>query len=72
MFIDVTFRGHPAIVKGMALFMLTESVKDPSEIWKLVEWVLGCETFKGVSQNCPFRTRSIHDGMNTLLRKRIF
>jgi hypothetical protein len=37
-FIEVKFRGHPAIVKEMTLFMLTERV-DPSEIGKLVTLV---------------------------------
>jgi hypothetical protein len=41
-FIDVKFRGHPAIVKEMTLFMLTERV-DPSEICKLLERVKEAE-----------------------------
>jgi hypothetical protein len=45
-FIVVQFRGHPAMVKEMTLFMLTERV-DPSEIGKLVERVKDAEA-KGV------------------------
>ena len=45
-FIDVRFRGHPAIVKEMTLFMLTERV-DPSEIGLLVERVKEAEA-KGI------------------------
>jgi hypothetical protein len=41
-FIDVKFRGHPAIVKEMTLFMLTERV-DPSEIGRLVDRVKDAE-----------------------------
>jgi hypothetical protein len=41
-FIAVRFRGHPAIVKEMTLFMLAEWV-DPSEIGKLVERVKDAE-----------------------------
>jgi hypothetical protein len=41
-FIVVKFRGHPAIVKEMTLFMLTERV-DPSEIGKLLERVKDAE-----------------------------
>jgi hypothetical protein len=37
-FIEVKFRGHPAIVKEMTLFMLTERV-DPSELGKLLTLV---------------------------------
>jgi hypothetical protein len=40
--IVVKFRGHPAIVKEMTLFMLTERV-DPSEIGRLVEFVKDAE-----------------------------
>jgi hypothetical protein len=41
-FIEVKFWGHPAIVKEMTLFMLTERV-DPSEICKLMERVKEAE-----------------------------
>jgi hypothetical protein len=41
-FIVVEFRGHPAIVKEMTLFMLTERV-DPSDIGKLMERVKDAE-----------------------------
>jgi hypothetical protein len=41
-FIVVKFRGHPAIVKEMTLFMLTERV-DPSEICRLLERVKEAE-----------------------------
>jgi hypothetical protein len=41
-FIDVKFRGHPAIVKEITLFILTERV-DPSEIGRLVERVKDAE-----------------------------
>jgi hypothetical protein len=41
-FIVVKFRGNPAIVKEMTLFMLTERV-DPSEIGKLMEQVKDAE-----------------------------
>jgi hypothetical protein len=41
-FVEVKFRGHPAIVKEMTLFMLTKRV-DPSEISKLVDWVKDAE-----------------------------
>jgi predicted nuclease with TOPRIM domain len=42
-FIEVKFRGHPAIVKEMTLFMLTERV-DPSEISNLIDRVRDAES----------------------------
>jgi hypothetical protein len=47
-FIDVKFRGHPAIVKEMTLFMLTERV-DPSEICRLMERVKEAEAHSAQS-----------------------
>jgi hypothetical protein len=48
-FVIVKFRGHPAVVKEMTLFMLTERV-DPSEIGKLVDRVKEAELKATVAQ----------------------
>jgi hypothetical protein len=48
-FIEVKFRGHPAIVKEMTLFMLTERV-DPSEIAKLLERARDAENKANAAQ----------------------
>jgi hypothetical protein len=58
-FIVVKFRGHPAIVKEMTIFMLTERVR-PSETGRFVERVKDTEA-KGAqaSKTCAALEREV-------------